>query len=266
MVIGQTNYYGNINFMNKKTLIIGGSVLGLIAIGYFVFRKKKTATNDLDTSDVIVEDDNNNSSSNTTPKKETAPTPKKETAPAPKTVDSKKIDSLRAYIDKYALPKSINIKDYNGWNKLKKSSIYEGIDANNPDFLQRWADAIKLRISSKGKNGTMFSFRRKNSQITNLFNSYYGVFEFNAKNLNKRVFATKDTYAYMKPEESGYLTRIEIKKGKEIGVLKGVYFNINELRPYLYIPDTKFNPSLTNQMDFTNEYRWVAYGDNVAFK
>jgi hypothetical protein len=245
--------------MNKKTLIIGGSVLGLIAIGYFVFRKKKTATNDLDTSsDVLVEDDNSNSSSNNTPKKETAP--------APKTENSKKIDSLRAYIDKYALPKNINIKDYNGWNKLKKSSLYEGIDANDLDFLQRWADAVKLRISSKGKNGTMFSFRRKNSQTTNLFNSYYGVFEFNAKNLNKRVFATKDTYAYAKPEESGYLTRIEIKKGKEIGVVKSVYFNINELRPYLYIPDTKFNPSLTNQMDLTNAYKWVMYGDNVIFK
>jgi len=258
--------------MDKKYIYIGGGVVLVLVLGYFLFRKKDSEINVIDTSsdesDNISSENSSNENNNNNSKKENSPkkenTPKKEVTP--KNENSKKIDSLRAYIDKYALPKNINIKDYNGWNKIKKSSLYEGIDANDLDFLQRWADAVKLRISSKGKNGTMFSFRRKNSQTTNLFNSYYGVFEFNAKNLNKRVFATKDTYAYTKPEESGYLTRIEIKKGKEIGVVKSVYFNINELRPYLYIPDTKVNLSLTNQMDLTNAYKWVMYGDNVIFK
>lgn len=244
--------------MNKKTLIIGGSVLGLIAIGYFVFRKKKTATNDVGTSnDVIVEDEpsSDTPSKNDTPPKKNS-TPVKQNTPT-NNADAKKIQSLKAYIDNYALPKK-----FSTYNDLKKQVL----NNSSLDFLQKWADAIKLRISSKGKNGTMFSYRRKDSQITSFYNSYYGTEEFNAKNLNKRVFATEDTYAFDKPEKSGYLTRITIKKGKEIGVVKGVYFNIDDARPFLYIPDTKVNLSLTDQIDLTNRYKWVFYGNNVTFK
>jgi hypothetical protein len=257
--------------INKNYLIGGGTIIILIVVGYFLFRKKDSTTNtiidrpsdepDNSSSENSSESEintNTSTSTSTSTKTNTKEenTSKKENSPkkeVPKQ-SSSKIENLKAYIKKYALPEKY-------YNKYKSYLFNRLNDENNLDYLQNWVDAIKLRISTNGKKGTVFTHKSVGTAL-GFYDSYTGTFGISASVINKKAFAKKEyIYAYNSPEKTGYLNRIKIKKGKEIGNVKGVFYNIDDNRIYYYIPDTKFNPSLTEQMDISNTYKWVDYGD-----
>jgi hypothetical protein len=259
--------------VNKNYLIGGGTIIILIVVGYFLLRKKDGTKNTVidkssdepdnnisekSSESEINTETNTNTNTNTNTKKEN--TSKKENSPkteVPKSKEnSSKINNLKAYIKKYALPE----KYYN----KHKSYLFNRVNAeNNLDYLQSWVNAIKLRISTNGKKGTVFTHKSSGTAL-GFYDSYMGGFETGASVINKKAFVKKEyIYVYNLPQERGYFNRMKINKGKEIGVVKGVFYNIDDGRLYYYIPDTKFNPSLTQQMDAFNLFQWVDYGDVV---
>ena len=225
--------------MNKKAIIIGGSVLGLLVVGYFVFRKKDDTgtpeTGEENKDDVNVTD-NSNTSTNQSSGNEVKPTP----TPVPPKTDNKQFNLQVDYITK---------------NGVGAYADKKFLDKKNPKYVSSWYNAIKLRKQKSNKAGTTFVYNG------DVYDSYYGIKRIDSNPIGKTAMLINDTYIYKNAEVGGYFSRLVASKGKTIGVVKGFKFNSKDKKIWLYIPDTNVNMSLSDGVDFANEYRWIKFDD-----
>lgn len=223
--------------MNKKTLIIGGSILGLLVVGYFVFRKKND-TETPETGDDNKVDSTDNSENNQNElvdnKKPPKPNPVKEDVKP-----SKNISDEINYISINSIGKTLEIEE-----RLSKAS---------PKYINAWYNAIKLRKSTSNKKGTTFLYNEE------VYDSFYGFRRIQFYPIGKLAEAKKDAYAYKNAEIGG--SKVSVSKGKYVGIVKGYKFNPKDKNIWLYIPDTITNVSLTNTMDLYNEFRWIPFSN-----
>jgi hypothetical protein len=229
--------------MNKKTLIIGGSVLGLLVVGYFVFRKKndvgtpETGEENKDDS-VVSTSDGTNTSSNQSSGNEVKPKPAP--TPVPPKTDNKQFNLQVDYIDK---------------NGIGTYADKKFLDKKNPKYVSSWYNAIKSRKKTSNKKGTTFVYNG------DVYDSFYGVKHIESNPIGKVATAKKDAYAYRNAEIGGAFSKIGVSNGKSVGIVKGYKFNPKDKSIWLYIPDTLANLSLTNDTDLFNEFRWVLLSD-----
>ena len=221
--------------MNKKTLIIGGSILGLLVIGYFVFRKKVDIQTP-ETGDDNKVDSTDNSENNEIVLVDNKKPPK--TNPVKEDVEPSKNNSdIISYISQNAIGKTLDIEEL-----LSKAS---------PKYRNSWYNAIKLRKSTSNKKGTTFVYNEE------VYDSFYGFKRIPFNPIGKLAEAKKDAYAYRNAEIGG--SKVSVSKGKHAGIVKGYKFNPKDKNIWLYIPDTFTNLSLTNTMDLYNEFRWIPF-------
>jgi hypothetical protein len=233
MAIGQILCFGNFfDIMNKKTLIIGGSILGLLVIGYFVFRKK----DDIQTPETGGDDNSTDNSENN----------------QNVLVDNTKPPKVNPIKDNVVAPKEINNKiDYISKNGLGNKAQKTYLSKASPKYIDSWFNAIKTRKSNSNKKGTTFIYNG------GVYDSFYGNKKMDNNPIGKMATANKDDYAYRNAEVGGYFSRLGVSKGKSIGVVKGYKFNPKDKNIWLYIPDTIVNLSLTQGIDLGNEFRWI---------
>lgn len=229
--------------MNKKAIIIGGSVLGLLVVGYFVFRKKDdvgTPETGEETKDDSVVDttDNANTSSNQSSGNDVKPKPTP-TPTKPKT-DSKQFNLQVDYIAK---------------NGVGTYADKKFLDKKNPKYVSSWYNAIKLRKQTSNKVGTTFVYNG------DVYDSYYGIKRIDSNPIGKNVMFINDSYIYENGEDGGFLHRIGASKGTTVGIVKGFKYNSKDKKIWLYIPDTNVNLSISDGTDFANQYRWVRLDD-----
>ena len=229
--------------MNKKTLIIGGSILGLLVVGYFVFRKKNdVGTPEIGDDNVIDTSDNSDAPTNTSTSNEVKPKPTQTPTPttAPSKTDNKQFNLQVDYIDK---------------NGIGTYADKKFLDKKNPKYVSSWYNAIKSRKKTSNKKGTTFVYNG------DVYDSFYGVKHIESNPIGKVATAKKDAYAYRNAEIGGAFSKIGVSNGKSVGIVKGYKFNPKDKSIWLYIPDTLANLSLTNDTDLFNEFRWVLLSD-----
>lgn len=225
--------------MNKKAIIIGGSVLGLLVVGYFIFRKKDdtgTPETGEENKDDVNATDNSNTSTNQSSGNEVKPAP----IPTPTKTDDKQFNLQVDYITK---------------NGIGTYADKKFLDKKNPKYVSSWYNAIKLRKQKSNKLGTTFVYNG------DVYDSYYGIKRIDSNPIGKTAMLINDTYIYKNAEAGGHFSRIDASKGKTIGVVKGFKFNSKDKKIWLYIPDTNVNISLSDGIDFANEYRWIKFDD-----
>jgi hypothetical protein len=247
--------------INKNHLIGGGTIILLIVIGYFLFKKKKETIE----VEEIVKDDNSNDEISTeekvkippvkenTSETETSnpvtPPKKEETEPENKNILRK--DKV-VWLMLWSLPKS---RQY--WLDLplnQKEDIFFKTPIN---FINAWIKAVKLRISSKGKNGTTFTYNGA------IYDSYYGAKRMNENPINKFATTRKDAFVQYKPDFNSN-ERLKALKGKKLGIVKGYRFNIENKLMWLFIPDTVVTLADINpfkESDWFNEFKWIPFSD-----
>jgi hypothetical protein len=276
--------------INKNHLIGGGTIIVLIVIGYFLFKKKKETIE----AEEIVKDDNSNDEISTeekvkippvkqnTSETETSnavtPPKKEETKPEPdlfncgcrtryafnkekreeclKQCEVENKNILRKdkvlWLMLWSLPKS---RKY--WQDLPLNQIEDIFFKTPIDFINAWIKAVKLRISSKGKNGTTFTYNGA------IYDSYYGAKRMNENPINKFATTRKDAFVQYTPDFNSS-ERLKALKGKKLGVVKGYRFNIENKLMWLFIPDTVVTLADINpfkESDWFNEFKWIPFSD-----
>jgi len=226
--------------MNKKTLIIGGSILGLLVLGYFLFHKK----NDVKTPETGDENKNNSIDNADENKNDSSDSSKPVT-------DSSTNDDIVA---PKKISNEINYISINGIGNNAKKTYLSKVPS---EYVNSWYNAIKTRKESSNKKGTTFIYKGS------IYDSFYGNKQMQFNPINKMATANKDIYAYRNAEAGGHFSRLDISKGKSIGIVKGYKFNPKDKNIWLYIPDTIVNLSITQGIDLGNEYRWIPYNDVV---
>ena len=241
MAIGQILCFGNFfDIMNKKTLIIGGSILGLLVVGYFIFRKKSdivTPETGDDSTDNSIDNSADNQNTSVSDSNSSTVSPVKNDVVAPKKVS----DEIN-YISKNGIG-----------SNAQKTFLLKA----SPKYINSWYNAIKTRKESSNKKGTTFIYNGS------IYDSFYGYKKIDSNPINKMATANKDAYTYRNAEAGGHFSRLDISKGKSIGIVKGYKFNPKDKNIWLYIPDTIVNLSITQGIDLGNEYRWIPY-NNVS--
>lgn len=227
--------------MNKKTLIIGGSVLGLFVLAYFVFRKKNDVSNPetRDENKVDSADNSDDSSENNEIVLVDNKKPPKQNPVKEDVVPSKNISDEINFISINSIGKTLEIEE-----RLSKASA---------KFINAWYNAIKLRNSTSNKKGTTFLYNEE------VYDSFYGIKRIQFYPIGKLAEAKKDAYAYKNAEIGG--SKVSVSKGKYVGIVKGYKFNPKDKNIWLYIPDTTTNVSLTKSMDLYNDYRWIPFSN-----
>ena len=235
MAIGQILCFGNFfDIMNKKTLIIGGSILGLLVIGYFVFRKK----DDVQTPETGDENKNDSTDIKTQ-----------------STDDSSKDSPVKNDV---VSPKEVsNEINYISTNGLGNNAQKTYLSKAPSEYVTSWYNAIKFRKENSNKKGTTFVYKGS------VYDSFYGNKKMDNNPTGKMATSNKDTYAYKNAEIGGRFSKLGISKGKSVGVVKGYKFNPKDKNIWLYVPDTIVNLSITQGIDLGNEYRWIPYNDVV---
>ena len=251
--------------INKNHLIGGGTIIVLIVIGYFLFKKKKETIE----VEEIVKDDNSNDEISTeekvkippikqnTSETETSnavtPPKKEETKPEPEPENKNILRKDKVlWLALWSLPKS---RKY--WQDLPLNQIEDIFFKTPIDFINAWIKAVKLRISSKGKNGTTFTYNGA------IYDSYYGAKRMNENPINKFATTRKDAFVQYKPDFNSS-ERLKALKGKKLGIVKGYRFNIENKLMWLFIPDTVVTLADINpfkESDWFNEFKWIPFSD-----
>lgn len=251
--------------INKNHLIGGGTIIVLIVIGYFLFKKKKETIE----VEEIVKDDNSNDEISTeekvkiphvkqnTSETETSnavtPPKKEETKPEPEPENKNILRKDKVvWLMLWSLPKS---RKY--WQDLPLNQIEDIFFKTPIDFINAWIKAVKLRISSKGKNGTTFTYNGA------IYDSYYGAKRMNENPINKFATTRKDAFVQYTPDFNSS-ERLKALKGKKLGIVKGYRFNIENKLMWLFIPDTVVTLADINpfkESDWFNEFKWIPFSD-----
>lgn len=248
--------------INKNHLIGGGTIIGLIVIGYFLFKKKKGTIE----VEEIIKNDNSNDEIPTEENVNTPSVKQKEseteaknplTPPKKSGVKTENKNNLRksevAWLMKYSLPKPFD----KYWLDLPLNQIEDTFFKTPINFINAWINAVKLRMSSKEKNGTTFTYNGA------IYDSYYGTKRMNESPLNKFAKTRKDAFVQYKPDFNS-IERLTALKGKKLGVVKGYRYSFENKLMWLYIPDSVVTLADINpfkESDWFNEFKWIPFSD-----
>lgn len=127
----------------------------------------------------------------------------------------------------------INNKNNSG-QKAEKSYL-RATALQYPDFVKNWANAVRKRYETGGKQGTTFIFA---NQIYDSFQAE----KLASKYILGQTAYKKDGDVYVFEQASRYSSNYNLKGlEKERGVVKGYFFNKDQRIFFLYIPKANSN-------------------------
>jgi hypothetical protein len=133
------------------------------------------------------------------------------------------------------------IIDYCTGQKAEKSYL-SATALKYPAFVQNWAEAVRKRLSSGGKQGTTFIFANQ------IYDSYRADKISSTLLIGKTAYK-KDGDVYVFEEASRYSANYNLSGSeKERGIVKSYFYNIKQGIFFLYIPSAS-----------GSTYKWYPY-------
>jgi len=143
---------------------------------------------------------------------------------------------------------AIGVVVRNGQGEKAQRSYLESTAVKYPTFVTNWADAIKKRLNSGGKQGTTFVFANQ------IYNSYDAKKELTTLALNK-IATLKDGVKDAKVRWYAKWDSPTKPSNSNLGKVEGLFYNKNDKALFLYVPNNVYGST----------HKWI-FAQNVNLK
>ena len=132
------------------------------------------------------------------------------------------------------LEKDINtiVSNQNNSGQKAEKTYLRSVALKYPDFVKKWAEAVRKRYETTGKQGTTFIFANE------IYDSFRAE-KFASRYILDKKALKKDGKVYAFEKASRYSSTKDLSAdAKERGVVKGYFFNKDQRILFLYIPSS----------------------------
>jgi hypothetical protein len=142
---------------------------------------------------------------------------------------------------------AIGVVVRNGQGEKAQKGYLESTAVKYPTFVTNWANAIKKRLNSGGKQGTIFTFANQ------VYNSYDAKKELTTLAMNK-IATVKDGVTDAKVRWYAKWDSPTKSANGNLGKVEGLFYNKNDKALFLYVPN-----------NVQPEHKWI-WAQNVNLK